>query len=405
MMHKSKKTRYEKQKMLSIVLVVLAALLLVVARRPRWLSAAANYPRDAPWVDVRVVGATSRGPLVVRSAYAHFRQHSRLRDTHYVDSLPYDPMHPVLTVAYGTERLTIDVAATSSPVRLDGGALTIEVRRPTPASPWRVSDDLLTTRLPHGCVLMSDRDPTATRDAILLPGRGLSVRSREQLLFYRSRSVRLHVFYYEAHTFAAATDRLEGSLASLAASVADLEAAVARVDATALIGYSLGGLVASLYLKRHAATTPVTRLVLLAPYLAGSPLVRALPRQILPRVRDRPVLDAHLLVSVNHADYWRWRYPLAREPPNDYPYLSLDLLRACEASMRELRDAPGCVRVPTLLLSSRYDDVLSSAAVEASARAICSDLRVRRLELDHAVWPCRMDDDEDLVRSHVASFL
>jgi pimeloyl-ACP methyl ester carboxylesterase len=265
-------------------------------------------------------------------------------------------------------------------------------------------DDFSKRTLPNGCVLLSDVNPMTDRQVIIVPGRGTAFRSRDQLEFYRRHSIRIHVFYYENHTFASHDSTLEGDISSFENSILDLHTAIRDVDATAIVGYSLGGLVTSLYMHQYETSTSIRSVILLSPYISPHSVVRYAPREIFPTFSQRSVMNTAVHATLFSDDYYRWRFPLREEPHNNSEFISINMLKLCERTLRDI--VPVCnVMVRTLLLSAKYDNILSSATVEKNAKRMFKNLYIRQLELDHYIWPCVMSDDEDLVRSHIIQFL
>lgn len=167
------------------------------------------------------------------------------------------------------------------PVRIGEMTLSVHELRPDPV--WNPDDEFDVLTMPRGGTLLRDKEYASAHNHVLfVPGRNTDVREKSVLDSVRTRGFSFSVFLYESHTASRARNRLDPVLdcaflsGSLDASIEDLTHSLHHlgVEHVHLMGYSLGGLIASLCVAREPRV-PIRSLALIAPFftLRGTPLV------------------------------------------------------------------------------------------------------------------------------------
>ena len=423
----------------SVVGAVAVALLLLLP--PRRLAVrtyrAVNWMKRvdpshvASWTIVRVEGK-STSVLKIHTPFGTYHAPPHAGRIVHVESVPCGD---ALSLAF-TYRGRVHAVVVPPPfrreMRIVGGRFHVVVE-PHPVQPeWDIASDFEEVVLPNGSHLLSDVRRGAV-SALLLPGRARDFRCRDTLDFFRDRGVRIHVLYYESHTYARKEGEAECAFpsGSFERSLTDMRAAMRRTSATVVVGYSLGGLLATLYATRH----PVERLVLLAPLLSfadtaaenldtwhGQAAVRcagavasALATSAVGREAVAWLGGARWLPSppgggrarkIGLADLDRYTHPLVHEVQRrETGGVQGTFLRAATSAMVEVQSATKKIAADTLVVLPVYDRVVSPAATRRVVDRVFARATVHEVALDHTVWPCRTPDEMRRVYALVDAFL
>ena len=291
-------------------------------------------------------------------------------------------------------------------------ALSMEVSLIEPETPWNVLHDFEVTDIGNGGLLHTDR-MTAGVDVLLVPGKSHAFLSKANLELFRARNIRLHVVYYEDHTFARRQGHIECGFKSgtVDASVTHILKAIKVSGSTFCIGYSLGGLLLSLARARFPSL-PITAIALLNPFLAMSMhsalsgldthvghAVLKLLRGRFPRLKNDVIVPRYKS-RFDWVEFMAHKYPITvRNPQLDDParfvaLCSFNLIDASIAAMLELRAAKK-IQTPALLVGGTQDELCSARTNIKHAQKMFENLEVKTFSFTHNLLPAA-DEKHDV---------
>ena len=278
---------------------------------------------------------------------------------------------------------------------------------------WNVEEELQTTHLERGQVLHSDRS-LFPNSVVIVPGRGADFRSREQLQFFRNLQLRVHILYYETHTYARGKyPECAFPSGSLELSIKTLREVMMRTGSNFLIGYSLGGLIVTSYLMKHI---PPEKTILVAPLLSyertnaeslqsdvGMFLLQKFATGF-PKFMTMHCVKVPKQRRLNQADITSFLFPTVNDVQSAQTrdIITINFLKSTMRALLDLRGRSSHAK--TLLILPKFDKVICSEACERVARDCFTRLTIKKLPLDHCIWPCSTKTDDDLVQEAVTSF-
>jgi alpha-beta hydrolase superfamily lysophospholipase len=393
---------------LAILLVLLVQLNTMTYRHGMWYKKRMQAVKR--WAKVSVSGQGSN-TVTVQTTDGTFRIKPVYGIVSRTEMVPVrTPGRLSMTVAVGRTRTIVEgrLPFTS----LVGDALTIDASLVEPEPPWDFLHDMEVTELGDGGLLHTDR-MTAGVDVLLVPGKSSAFLSRTCLDLFRARNMRLHVVYYEDHTFARRDGHIECGFksGSVDASVAHIVRAIKVSGATFCVGYSLGGLLLSLTRARFPSL-PITAVALLNPFLAMSMhsaaggldtrlghFVLRMLRGRFPRLKDDVIVPRYKS-RFDYIEFMAYRHPISvRNPQADDParfvaLCSFNLIDVSIAAMLELRAAKK-IGTPALLIGSTQDELCSARTNIRHARTIFEKLEVKTFSFTHNLLPAP-DERQDV---------
>lgn len=304
------------------------------------------------------------------------------------------------------------------------GGVVVTATKVTPQRKWFVPHDLERTHLPHGGVMMSDLHSSGV-DLVLVPGKSAHMRSLRMLETFRAANIRLHIVYYEDHSYARRDGRIDCGFhsGSIDNSVNDVGYAIEVTRAKFLIGYSLGGLIATMLLVRSVGTS-LLGAVLITPFLSYDRTSRTLDpttklggiaigamRRLAPVHHGNPYLIENLKVKLGYQDYNRYAFPLVSEDPDDAcpPInVSFNFVQATTGAMAELKRAMASAKTsstPVLLIGCTQDSLVSHTTNMRVCQRLFEEVSVRTLPFTHHIFPSVDEIENDAVQKNMMSFL
>lgn len=281
------------------------------------------------------------------------------------------------------------------------GGFVVAVRRPLPKPVWKVDERFHATRLETGANLHVSRAGRSDDVVLFLPGRGSLMDAEEFLDSIEGSGRTMAVLYYRGHSYSNPREEAldcsfpEGTLDSALDDVASAVHAILKRSGRArvrLVGYSLGGLVAALFLKRggHAS---VRDLVLFCPFLCSRrqtgmhPVLAwassVLSRPFLSTYAGEPVVRGPAVIQkslyfVHHGSWSGLRFD--GNETRAAAAVPASFVSAFSSAMIELELNSKPLSIPVLMFTSSTDTVVDSAASISVARNIFDILQIEDLE-------------------------
>ena len=299
--------------------------------------------------------------------------------------------------------------------------ITIHVEMVQVEKEWFILNEMEATELGNGGLIHSDRMSSGV-DVLLVPGKSAPFIDRNCLELFRLHNMRLHVVYYEDHTFARRDGNIECGFksGSAEASIEHIRKALKVTRADFCIGYSLGGLLLSLLLKRNP-NIHVGSICLVNPFLAMSmhSVVRGLDTSIgisilrmlkgtFPRLKDDTVIP-RVKSRFDWVEFMAYKYPInIRNPQRDDParfvsQCSFNMIDVSISAMLELRSGPK-IRTPLLLVGGTQDEVCAAKSNIRMSKRIFENVHVKTFSLTHAIFPAAHDEHDADVLFAIAEF-
>ena len=311
------------------------------------------------------------------------------------------------------------------------GQVVVEFRALTPAIPIKLTEYFSVKNDAHTCIHVDRR--WAKRQVIMLPGMSIGFRDIQLLEFFRNMDVQLNVFYYESHTHArkknGKSDTEEAIVVpecsfpsgSFDKSLRDLHMTIQQKNIEVAIGYSLGGLILSVYLARFR-DTKLKKVVLLAPLLtlSGVPcngldtylgsLLLDLAAPLFPLATAAGsvrIVHYGKQKNISPLGFFTYVTPIVDDDDTEDTsgWITLNFLKAVASAIRELKQVPAVETVDLLAVLPLNDQVLDMIHTEKVCRRLFKRVIVYRPPNNHNIWPCYMKADQQEILSHIKRFL
>ena len=281
------------------------------------------------------------------------------------------------------------------------GGFVVSVRRPLPKPVWEIHRRFATARLDTGASLHVSRAGQSDEVVLFVPGRGSLMDSEEFLDSVEGSGRTMAVLYYRGHSYSNPREEAldcsfpEGTLDSALDDVASAVRAIRKTSKRArvrLVGYSLGGLIASLYLKRKGHKC-IEDLVLFCPFLCARRQTGMHPvlawassvfsRPFLSTYAGEPVIRGPAVVQkslyfIHHGSWSGLRFD--GNETKAAAAVPASFVSAFSSAMMELELTSKPLSIPVLMITSSTDTVVDSAASISVARHIFDILQIEDLE-------------------------
>lgn len=269
----------------------------------------------------------------------------------------------------------------------------VTIRRPAPLPTWRLADTFDAVHLSTGAMMHCASRPGHSEVVLFVPGKSALFDTKKLVDRALADGKNFAVLYYRAHTY---TNRHEPEAldcafasGSLEPAVEDLHCAIRalRGRRIRLVGYSLGGLIATLLVTRHAPLE-ISDMILVSPFLCGRKysgvhplcawmLVSAVA-PFLPTFHGHSVLKMPALykqsLTFGQANVFS---PLRDDAHlmRALPAVTTTFVSALSKAATELELWARTSNLPVLLISSGNDNVVSSRDSAKVAKKLFVDLR------------------------------
>lgn len=401
-----------------VVLVCLVASLNTMSyRQGSWYRRRLDGVRR--WVKVRIHGVHSK-TVVVRTTDGSFRVRPMHDIVHRVELVPMRDTD-LFTFTLTSHKTTVTVSDRLPLHRTVFTNVKVDVTPVEVQPEWTMEADLEVTTLEGGGVLHSDRH--GVHDVLLVPGKSSPFLDRSILEKLRAKHMRLHIVYYEDHTFARREGHIDCGFASssMDLSLRQVREALRLTGARVCIGYSLGGLVLTTFLKRHPHVD-LDCVVLINPFLAmtmhsavkgldtplGTTALRTMRHffpilngaRIIPRWKSR----------FDWVEYMAWKYPISwtnlqRTDPSRFTAVaSYSFLETSLRAMIEIRQGAK-IKTPVLLLGGTQDDICCPKTNLRLCGRMFETVQARTFPFTHCVFPGPDEVDDITVVNHIAGFV
>ena len=409
-----------------IVTGIIICFLVVPAKYVQKQTYARNWMKRIPssdvkqWVNMTIKGS-SKVPVKVHTRCGTFKMVPVNATIHHMEIIPVlddDPTYPVLVI---TRNKMVEYINRSFNGTIFKGRFHVSVEPHAVATRWTVSDDMTTTVLSEKCVLHTDNHKfnDDVVNIIICPGKSADFRCKNTLEFFRDINVRVHVLYYESHTYARHTEKYPDCSfpsGSFDLSIRDLHKAVQITNSTFLLGYSLGGLIAALYATRYPKQK--IKLILIAPLLSfdktqahGLECMSGLVALAVAKLTAKKMDDIRCVPynlkktpKLNFGHYMQDVFPISVNVQQDAKrdIVSFTFLEAARNAMREVRS--NIIQQEGIAILPRLDRVVSSSAsmrILASSRSI----QTKEVEESHMIWPCPQNKDSLNILKLIQEFM
>lgn len=397
---------------------VAALLVVVILARDAREGGADWYDRTTRdvegWVRVSISGA-HKSSMRVRTTDGRYRVRPIDGLLHRAELVPRRGDVFSMVVAIGSERRVVSGRPPFSK-RPFGEDIRVDVVHEYPDPVWDMSE-MRELPLPRGGVLHSDHMASG-KDVLVVPGKNSPFVDRTALLRFREQNIRIHVVYYEDHTFARTGSNIDCGFASgsIKNSLVDIRHALRVTGARSCIAYSMGGLLVTSML-REDPSFQLDALVLLHPFLSYSVKCASwfptsslllgfmhLMGPTLPVVRGQRIIPRRR-VRLDYMDYLTHKYPLSvpnpleRDDTRRYVRSTLSLAFVVTRAIAELEQEAPKLGTPVLLIGGTQDDVCNTKANMRVCHRIFSRVDVKTFSSTHNVFPsANFDEDSALVR-------
>ena len=323
-----------------------------------------------------------------------------------------------LTISYDGKTTIMDDVL---PMQAQVASISAKVELVERERMWNILNDMEVTSLGDGGLLHSDC-MTAGVNVLLIPGKSSPFMDKKCLDKFRNRNIRLHVVYYEDHTFACREGHIECGFKSgnVDLSLSLIKKALRVSGATLCVGYSLGGLLLTTLLKRRP-NLPIDAIVLINPFLcmsmhsvasgldthAGLTLLRVC-QSLFPKLQGETIIPRSKS-RFDWVEFMAYRYPISiRNPQRDDParyvsQCSFKMIESSIAAMLEIR-AGEKIKVPVLLIGGTQDEICSAKKNMRVARRAFEDVRTMTFSITHAALPSTDEDHDADVIKEIAEF-
>lgn len=372
------------------------------------------------WVRVTVEGL-NKAHVVVRTSDGTFRVRPVGGVLYRTELLPLRNKKrlSLIIIMNGTRRLVSGCPPFAQ--TLDDTGVSVSVARDTPRAMWSM-EDLEKVSLSQGGLLHSDRKCHNGVSVLFVPGKSSPMVDRRMFESFRRQNIRIHVLYYENHTFALDPAHIDCGFASgsLHNSLQDMKQALLLTGARMCIAYSLGALLLTTFLKENPKWD-LDAVVLLHPFLSLRGWSRMLESQagllclksaatFLPTVNGQRVIPK-MKHRFHWIDYMAFKYPISVKNPihADKSRMStlctLDFVCVTLRAILALQKKREKIKIPVLLVGGTQDDICCAKTNIRTCNHIFERVEIKTYKTTHFILPGPDEDKDAEIVRQISNFL